>query len=493
MKVSTGFTFSKVLFNKATENHLVVTLEAPPVNKSEKRLPICIIPVLDVSGSMSGDKLDYAKKTTLKMIDHLQPGDFFGVVTFGNDANVVAAPAEVTQTRKDELKVAVGRIGINGGTNFAAGMMEGMAVGNKLDIHQDMIVRVIMLTDGQPTHGIATTLPQLVALAKANRGRVSISAFGYGEDCSHELLTGLAKEAEGNYAFVKNPEDAVTAFAKELGGLTSVHATDIQVTLKAAGENKINEVLSDVDTDDIDSGVVIKVPEILAEEKRHLVIEMETAEQKKAFPRATSVVDVEVSYSVVEDGKLVKKSESTKAKLEFVKEGEQSDKPDKTLDKIVGMAQMVKAQVEAEALAAKGNYQGAAAAIQTLGVAFNTRGLGDLAAFSNTVSANYGSAASYATSSGIRATSSRLMSRAYGASSSDEATSAEVGDILRSVGLSVANTSQSETVSSFGDDVSSSQVPVGNDLASIAGTINVKTKAGPAGRSASAKKSKSRW
>lgn len=491
MKIATGFTFGKVIFSNSNKNHLVVTLDAPPLKKAERRLPICIIPVIDISGSMAGQKLDYAKKSVLKLIDHLQPGDFCGIVTFGSDVRVVASPAELTQARKDELKVAVGKISTSGMTNFSGGMMKAVELGKSLDVAADMIVRVIMFTDGAANQGVATSDEKILALAKECRGRVSISAFGYGTDCRQELLASLATDSVGNYAFIGNPEDAMAAFAKELGGLASVHATEVKVTLKPTGDHEIVDVISDIDTDDIEGGVVLKVPELLAEEKRHLVIEMSLAEQKQAFPRAASVVDIEVAYSMVEDGKLVEKSEKLKAKVEFVKDGDQSKKADDLLDKVVGIAQLVKAQVAAEAFAVAGNYQAAGAAVYAMAADFGARGLVELNSLASDVGVAYDSAPSYTSSSGYRVSSRRMMSRAYGSSTSDKSVQETVGSVLRSTGMSVSNSTQASTTSSFADDAP------GNDLSSVAGSINVPgvplASDKPESKAKSGKKSRSRW
>lgn len=477
MLLKTGFTFDKVLFSQVNKNHLVVSLEAPPLSKSERRLPICIVPVIDISGSMQGSKLDYAKKSVLKLIDHLQPGDFCGIVTFGSDASVVAAPAELTQARKDELKIAVGKISVSGMTNFSGGMLKGIDLGKTLDVAADMVVRVIMFTDGQPNQGIATADDKILALAKEHRGRVSISAFGYGTDCRQDLLASLATDNAGNYAFIANPEDAMAAFAKELGGLVSVHATDIEVTLKATGEHSLDDVISDVDTDDVDGGVRIKVPELLAEEKRHLVIAINLAAQKQAFPRATSVVDVEVAYSMVEGGKLVKKTDKTKAKLEFVKDGEQAKSPDKLLDKIVGMAQLVTAQVEAEAFAVAGNYAAAQSVVVNCADDFSARGLVDLNGLANNVSTSYTSADSYSSSAGYRNSSRSLLRRAYGASSVSADAKDDVVKVLFSAGMTVDNSAQSNTVQSFADTVAAQQpARQGNNLDPVAGSIDLQNK-----------------
>jgi hypothetical protein len=54
---------------------------------------------------------------------------------------------------------------------------------------------------------------------EANRGEATVSAFGYGDDADQDLLRELSELGKGNYAHVQSPEEALTAFAHELGGL----------------------------------------------------------------------------------------------------------------------------------------------------------------------------------------------------------------------------------------------------------------------------------
>jgi len=158
---------------------------------------------------------------------------------------------------------------------------------------------------------------------------------------------------------VKNPEDALTAFAKELGGLLSTYAQNLVVDLAPHGEHKLIGVVSDVDVTEATDKVVIKLPDILSAEVRHLVIAVQLAVQSQALPRDMSVVDIKLDYDVLEQGKKSHRQEELKAKVRFVKEGEEQKTPDPALDKLVAQAQMVQAQIAAEKHVAAGNYTAA--------------------------------------------------------------------------------------------------------------------------------------
>ena len=190
-------------------------------------------------------------------------------MTFTDDVVTLAPPAEMTPARKEALKAAVGQLGPQGSTNFAGGLLAGLEHANQAPVPPGMVRRVIMFTDGLANVGVATTGPDILALLEANLGSATVSAFGYGEDADQELLRDLASRGKGNYAFVKSPEDALSAFARELGGLLSTYARDVEVVVRPAAGAQLVGVVSDATAHEENGSVRIEIPDILSEEVRH--------------------------------------------------------------------------------------------------------------------------------------------------------------------------------------------------------------------------------
>jgi len=78
MKTKIRMTFDKVRHDQPNDIHCVVSLQAPKLEWQKKRPPICVTNAIDVSGSMSGEKMHFAKQSVLKLADHLKPGDWCG-------------------------------------------------------------------------------------------------------------------------------------------------------------------------------------------------------------------------------------------------------------------------------------------------------------------------------------------------------------------------------------------------------------------------------
>ena len=352
MNLTTKFDLSNVNYAQENVVNLLISAKAPKITLKERK-PVNIIKVIDVSGSMHGDKLGYAKKTTMKLIDHLSPVDSLGIVLFDGTVRVLSVPQKMTQEAKDKLKAEVLHISSGGSTNFAGGMIEGLRLAAKVDGD----CRVIMLTDGQPTDG-ATTLEQLSDILRNNMAKnTSLSAFGYGSDHVSSLLTSLADVGKGNYAYIQNPDDALAAFARELGGLLSCYGQNLKFKLTANEGVKIREVLSDVNVEQIGDEIKVSIPDLYSEETRHLLVELLLPIQKKVFPRPVLVAEVDLEYDDAQTGKPQKVQ--AKAKITYVRPADVKTDVDSEVATQLGIVRLHKAQIKAQEYAKSGNFAAA--------------------------------------------------------------------------------------------------------------------------------------
>jgi len=447
MKIDARLTFEKIRFDQETNAHLVLSITAPALEGS-KRPSLCIVPVIDVSPSMEmpPTKLAYAKKSLLKLIDHLGPNDYCGLVSFSSLAQVVAKPVKMTAEAKEDLKRKVGGLHTSGGTNIADALLTGLSVANNMDLSAEVITRVVLFTDGAANTGVATTPEAILSLVSPNKGIASVSAFGYGTDAQQTLLGDMAKSGNGNYAFVQNPDDALSAFGKELGGLLSTYATNLTLELSALAGHEIEQVVSDVEAEEDLGSLMIKIPDILADEVRNIVVAVKFKEQKNAFPREVNVFDVKLGYDIL-DPNLHKahKDLECKAKVQFVKPGEEQTKVDPELDNIVALAQIVRAQVEAEEFAKQGNYAQAGSVLTSVSHSIGTRGLAILSGVAQNLGDKYATFTSYNDSSSYLNSFSRGATRGMSVSSYDSAAAAD----LTSAGVLLSNASQASVAASF--------------------------------------------
>ena len=196
--------------------------EAPSVRRD-------LVAVLDVSGSMSGDKLDQAKTALAQLLGTLRSGDRFRVVTFGSGVRRYAAGwTEVSGDNVRNAQEWVRRLDTDGGTNIAGALAEAFAeppTGGGLGV-------VVFLTDGMATAG--ETNPERIAdQAERGRGPFRVFAFGIGYDVNTYLLDRLTERARGVTEYIRPGGDIEQTVASLASKIASPVLTDL--TLRADG------------------------------------------------------------------------------------------------------------------------------------------------------------------------------------------------------------------------------------------------------------------
>lgn len=225
---------------------LLLRFQAPPPPKNPNRTPLCLLPVVDVSGSMRGGKLAGVQRALQRLVQHLQPGDFLGLVTFDSDVQVPARLGELTQEWRTQVLHKISQLRPGSSTNLSGGLLEAVAQVGARPLPKGMRARVLALTDGLANAGPAQTPEELRALVKEKFTNVTLSAFGYGLDCDQTLLGDLAEAGAGSFAFIDSDDAVLTAFARELGGLLSTWASDVRVRLAPGAGAPVEERLGDL-------------------------------------------------------------------------------------------------------------------------------------------------------------------------------------------------------------------------------------------------------
>jgi Ca-activated chloride channel family protein len=346
----------KVALGRKHIQHLLVSLEGSKIPQASRK-PLRIGVAIDCSGSMSGEKLQYAKKSLTKLVEHLSEEDVLGVVGFSDNIFKVVEPQKMTAAAKAAAIQEISKLHDLGSTNLSGATIEaynylknGLEAGMK-----GSLGRAFLFTDGLPTAG-ETNSQSLVRIAGEKRPEGdSLSCFGYGKDHDPELLASMAKAGGGNFYFVQTPDQAPAFFGRELGGLLSCVAQGVKVTVKTKPDVKIQEVLNDLDVkgNTNDTEVVVTVDDVYAGEKRNVLLRLELPEMDKGG-HPFKYADVKVEFEDL----VAKKTEVLEAtiKVEYVKEEEAQKDADKDVQDQIALQQAAKAQEEARKFADQGNF-----------------------------------------------------------------------------------------------------------------------------------------
>ncbi|HSH44591.1 MAG TPA: VWA domain-containing protein, partial [Longimicrobiales bacterium] len=187
--------------------------------------PRDVAAVVDVSGSMSGQKIEQTREALHQLLGSLRSGDRFRLIAFNN--RVTASSEEWTRADADGVRAArqwVDRLRAGGGTNVADALDEALRLGSP----DGRLPIVVFLTDGQPTVGERNP-ERIAATAEAGRGRARVFAFGVGYDVNTYLLDRLGQAGRGSTAYVEPGENVESAVATLATRITHPVLVDLEI------------------------------------------------------------------------------------------------------------------------------------------------------------------------------------------------------------------------------------------------------------------------
>ena len=182
-----------------------------------------LVAVLDVSGSMSGEKLDQAKAALVQLLGTLRPADRFRLVAFSSAVRRYAdgwteASGEHVRAAQDWVR----NLQANGGTDIAGALGEAFAAAPA----EGTLGVVVFLTDGMPTVG--DTDPEHIAdQAEHGRGAFRVFAFGIGYDVNTYVLDRLTERARGVTEYIRPGGDIEQAVGSLAIKVSSPVLTDL--------------------------------------------------------------------------------------------------------------------------------------------------------------------------------------------------------------------------------------------------------------------------
>lgn len=190
-----------------------------------------LVLLLDTSGSMErADRVRIIQEALRMLATQLQPQDRVSVVTFARTARLWADAIPGNQAA--EIFRRVGDITPEGGTNLEEAMDLAYQTASRHYASQG-VNRVVLLTDGAANLGNVEPDALKQKVESFRKKGIALDCFGIGwEGYNDDLLETLARNGDGRYGFMNNPEEAAAEFAGQLAGALQVAAADVKAQVE---------------------------------------------------------------------------------------------------------------------------------------------------------------------------------------------------------------------------------------------------------------------
>ncbi|EAR92685.1 von willebrand factor type A (vWA) domain was originally protein (macronuclear) [Tetrahymena thermophila SB210] len=233
------------------ENQVRIQILSPK-GKSKVSNSICC--VVDVSGSMgsravtkqSGGNselgysvLDIVKHSLNTIVQNLDEGDEFSMVTFSDNSKLVCNYQQMTESNIKSSVDLINQCQPDASTNIWAGIEQGLEQMQN-DSNKNKNQQLIVLTDGQPNvnppRGILTTLNNFYN-KNIISPKPSINTFGFGYYLDSHLLFNIAQDCQGIYSFIPDSSFVGTIFTNSIASMQSTFATNAVLVFKPLNKN----------------------------------------------------------------------------------------------------------------------------------------------------------------------------------------------------------------------------------------------------------------
>ncbi|XP_052466258.1 inter-alpha-trypsin inhibitor heavy chain H3 [Carassius gibelio] len=197
------------------------------------KVPKMVVFVIDNSYSMVGKKMSQTKEALVTILGDLPEEDYFAIIVFST--TFVVWKPHLSKATKENIKAAqeyVKTIEVIGSTELHDAVIHGVKMlyeeQRNSTASKDMVLMIILLTDGEPNN-YPRTLPQIQeSIRDAIDGNITLFSLAFGNDANYGFLDTLSKQNNGLVRRIYEDSDAplqLKGFYEEVSSplLSDVH------------------------------------------------------------------------------------------------------------------------------------------------------------------------------------------------------------------------------------------------------------------------------
>ena len=260
-----------------------------PTDPSLVPLSKNVIFVIDISGSMSGEKMKQTRDSMQVILTQLRREDKFMMLLFDNELEYWPSNKLLIEAHGDNIakgqKFAKDKLYAKGGTDINSALLE---ASNILKVNGEAGANMIVfLTDGEPTSGVTSRSQIISNVAEASAGKVAIFSLGYGYSLDFDLLAAVAYQTGGFAKRIYEDVDAAVQLESFFSEVNTPLAYNVEVVYET------NEV-------DFSSLTKYKFPQYF--NGSEIIV---TGKMKKSAPKTLNTKVIFVTHEQIELPKVI--------------------------------------------------------------------------------------------------------------------------------------------------------------------------------------------
>ncbi len=196
----------------------------PPTAQPVKRVPMEMLFMIDVSGSMGGTSITQAREALLQALDRLSPGDRFGILAFNHTYFEFASePLTATSENIAATRRFVQDLEAGGGTEMLPALLHVM----RKPETPGYLRHIVLLTDGDLGNE-----EQIFDALRGNLGGARLYTVAIGSSPNLFLATKMAQFGRGTFTHIADIGEIREQMGRLLRTIESPVLTDVKLTFE---------------------------------------------------------------------------------------------------------------------------------------------------------------------------------------------------------------------------------------------------------------------
>jgi len=205
------------------ETHFLLTA-FPPTVQPTQRVPVEMLYMIDISGSMAGTSIEQARGALLQGLDHLQRDDRFAILAFNHgyfEFSAQSLPANAENV--DRGRQFVERLEAGGGTEMLPALLHLM----RKPETPGYLRHIVLLTDGDLGNE-----EQIFAAMRQNLANTRLYTVAIGSAPNFFLATKMAQFGRGTFTHIANLNEITERMGHLLETIESPVLTDVKLSFE---------------------------------------------------------------------------------------------------------------------------------------------------------------------------------------------------------------------------------------------------------------------